>query len=89
MKYDWDEAKNRINIERHQIDFSEVGNFEWDEAVVRRSDRYQEQRWIAIGYLGERLHVVVFTDRGDIRRIISLRIASNSERGEYAEAQTG
>ena len=86
MKYDWDVAKNLINIEKHRIDFSEVVNFEWNEAVVRRSDRFQEQRWRAIGYLGERLHVVIFTDRGDIWRIISLRKASNKERREYAQA---
>ena len=86
MKYDWDEAKNQTNIEKHQIDFSEILDFEWDEAVVRRSDRFQEQRWLAIGYLGDRLIVVVFTDRGDIRRIFSVRVASNSERGEYAQA---
>ena len=86
MNYDWDEAKNQTNIEKHQIDFSEILDFEWDEAVVRRSDRFQEQRWLAIGYLGDRLIVVVFTDRGDVRRIISVRVASNSERGEYAQA---
>ncbi|MYC38355.1 MAG: BrnT family toxin [Chloroflexi bacterium] len=86
MKYDWDVSKNRINLEKHQIDFSEVVNFEWDEAIVRRSDRSQEQRWRAIGYLGKRLHVVVFTDRGDVRRIISLRKAGNKERREYAQA---
>ena len=84
--YEWDEEKNRINFEKHEIDLSEVEKFEWDTAVVRRSDRFREPRWLAIGYLGERLHIVVFTDRIYKRRIISLRIASNKERREYAQA---
>ena len=78
--------KNQINLEKHQIEFSVLANFEWDGAIVRQSDRSQEQRCRAIGYLGERLHVVVFTDRGDIRRRISLRKANNRERREYAQA---
>ena len=89
MRYEWDIEKNRVNLEKHKIDFSEVENFEWNTAVERRSDRFQEPRWVAIGYLGERLHVVVFTDRGEVRRIISLREASNKERREYAQAQAG
>ena len=86
MKYEWDEEKNRTNVEKHEIDFSEVEKFEWDTAVVRQSDRFREPRWLAIGYLVERLHVVVFTERNDRRRIISLRKASNKERREYAQA---
>ncbi len=86
MIYGWDEEKNRINFEKHEIDFSEVEKFEWDTAVVRQSDRFGEPRWLAIGYLGERLHIVVFIDRIYQRRIISLRIASNKERREYAQA---
>ena len=86
MEYEWDIAKNRINLDKQRIDFPEIVNFEWNEAIVRRSDRFQEQRWRAIGYLGEGRHVVVFTDRGDMRRIISIRKASNKERREYAQA---
>ena len=86
MEYEWDEDKNHENIQRRQLDFSEVENFDWDNAVIRRSDRLGEQRWRAIGYIAERLHVVIFTERNDKCRIISLRIASNKERREYAQA---
>ncbi len=86
MEYEWDPEKNRENIERRQLDFSEVENFDWDNAVIRRSDRLGEQRWRAIGYIAERLHVVIFTERNDKCRIISFRIASNKERREYAQA---
>ena len=86
MEYEWDEEKNRANNERRQLDFSEVENFDWDNAVIRRSDRFHEPRWVSIGYIGDRLHVVIFTERNGRCRIISLRIASNKERSEYAQA---
>jgi uncharacterized DUF497 family protein len=41
-----------------------------------------------IGYAlqGERLYCVVFTDRGTVRRIISLRKANNREIMRYVQA---
>lgn len=41
-----------------------------------------------IGYalMGDRLYCVVFTDRGEIRRIISLRKANNREIKKYVQA---
>ena len=86
MEYEWDPEKNRENIERRQLDFSEVENFDWDNALIRRSDRFGERRWRAIGYIAERLYVVIFVERNDKCRIISFRIASNKERREYAQA---
>ena len=86
LEYEWDEENNRENVERRQLDFSEVNNFDWNNAVIRPSDRLQEQRWRAIGYIADRLHVVIFTERNGKCRVISLRIASNKERREYAQA---
>ena len=45
-------------------------------------------RWIAIGNLEGRLHCVIFTERGQRRRIISLRKANPRERRIYARAQS-
>ena len=53
VRYEWDIEKNRVNLEKHKIDFSKVESFEWNTAVERRSDRFQEPRWVAIGYLGK------------------------------------
>ncbi len=38
------------------------------------------------GYIGTRRHTVVYAIRGDKKRIISLCIASNRERRDYAAA---
>ena len=86
MKYEWDEEKSRVNVRERQLPFSEIENFDWDTAITRRSDRFQEPRWMAIGYIGAQLHTVVYTRRNGRYRIISLRTASAKERSEYAQA---
>jgi uncharacterized DUF497 family protein len=61
--------------------------FEWDTAVIWIDDRrnYGEPRMCSIGYIGLRLFFVVFVDRKDVRRIISLRKTNKREIQRYAE----
>ena len=86
--YEWDPNKSESNIDKHGIDFVAVTRFEWDTAVVRPSDRRGEKRYVAYGYLDDRLHSLAFVMRGDRIRIISLRKADDREERYYAEAQT-
>ena len=51
----------------------------------QRAD-YGEPRWLALGLIGDRLHSLAFTIRGERIRIISLRTASRKERMLYEEA---
>ncbi len=44
---------------------------------------YGERRRVAYGRIEGRLFVCVFTDREDVRRIISLRKANSRERRAY------
>ncbi len=46
---------------------------------------YDEERWNGIGFLKERIVVIVFTERDDAIRIISLRKALKHERLEFEE----
>lgn len=87
MNYEWDNAKQRANIEKHGIAFIRMEDFEWETAVMIPSSRSGELRWAAIGDIGDRLHHVVFTERGDRRRIISLRKANLRERNRYDQVQ--
>ncbi len=84
---EWDADKNRINRRHHRIDLSAAESFEWDTATVRVDDRedYGEVREIAKGFIGDALHVLVFTRRSDAVRIISLRKATKKERKQYVE----
>ena len=84
--YEWNQTKRRDNLNKHGVDFADVESFEWDTALVGRSDRQGETRYMAVGYMQGRLHVVVFTERHGATRIISLRRAGQEERRRYAEA---
>ena len=92
MEYEWDEVKRRANADKHQIDFVAIGEFEvaigefeWEAAIVRPTIRGSELRFIATGFIGARLHTVIFTERRGKRRIISLRRSSRKEGRDYAQ----
>ncbi len=82
----WDDAKRAANLDKHGVDFASFDGFDWDGAVsfadVRRD--YAEARTIAIGRIGTRVHVAVFTWRDGSRRIISARKANPREVRFYA-----
>ena len=84
---EWDEDKNRRNRRDHGIDLSAAERFEWDTATMRVDDRedYGELREIAKGFIGDVLHVLVYTRRDDIIRAISLRKSTKKERKQYVE----
>ena len=83
MEYEWDETKRRDNLEKHGIDFADIEEFDWNSALVELAHRQSELRWVALGFIRDRLHNVVFTIRGDHVRIISVRKANARERNKY------
>ena len=86
MRYEWDEAKNEAQTALGRPSFEAIHDFEWETATVERSNRHCETRWAATGYIGTRFYRVVYTSRGDKRRIISLRRASAKEIRRHAKA---
>lgn len=46
---------------------------------------YEEDRFITVGWLFERLVVLVWTPRGEARRIISMRKANDREKALFAK----
>ena len=83
VEYEWDEGKRLSNRTKHGVDFSEIEHFDWDTAVIDASPRHGEPRYTAIGYLGDRIHHLVYTVRGDNRRIVSFRKANPREMRRY------
>ena len=84
-RYEWDEAKREANLAKHQVDFAALESFDWLGSIVvpdRRRD-YGEVRLRAYGRLSGDACVVVFTRRGTVIRIISLRRANARERRRY------
>lgn len=59
---------------------------EWDNVVITNNNRRGEVRFVAYGYINDRLHVVVYTIRADaVRRIISIRKTNLREMRTYAK----
>jgi len=85
MQYEWDENKRIANLARHKIDFADAIDFEWGTALETIDDRfdYGEKRWVALGFIRKKLHVMVYTFRAKNIRIISLRKANKRERMYY------
>jgi uncharacterized DUF497 family protein len=87
MRFEWDEAKRAANLAKHGVDFAIVESFDFESAVVMTDDRddYGEPREIALGFVGTRLHVLIFTWRNEIVRVISLRKANKREMKIYEQ----
>ncbi len=85
MEFEWDAAKRITNQQKHGVDFADAKYFKWDVARIVPDTRknYGEQRFVAIGPIGERLHVIVYTHRSRKIRIIGLRKANPREIGHY------
>ena len=89
MEFVWDEAKRRINLEKHGVDFADALEFAWEDAFVVIDDRfsYGEERRIALGMFRGRVHVVVHAHRGKVTRMISFRRANAREIKSYEEKE--
>ena len=88
MRFEWDEAKNQINIRKHGIDFNDIPEVFNHPMLAMRDDRadYGEERWISIGWIKILIGVVVYTERSrDVIRIISARKATKQEAQRYVE----
>ena len=88
VRYEWDEAKRQSNIAKHKVSFEEVRNFDWLGSKTSPSPRRGEERYVTVGQIGSRLHVIVWLPRGDRMRIISLRKANTREVRDYARDQS-
>lgn len=87
MLITFDLSKDESNCAKHGVSLREAVLIEWDTAMIWRDTRknYGEARMAAIGYIDTRLYYVVYVDRGDTRRVISLRKANSREVRRYAE----
>lgn len=85
MKIEWDKSKNQANIIKHGVSFESIVGFEWDVAIFQEDTRknYGEKRQASQSFIDGRLHVLIFTMRGDVMRIISLRKANKREMRDY------
>ena len=83
MKILWDEPKRLANLAKHRLDFADLNETFFDDALVLPS---YNKRWAGIGKNIRGVIVVVFVALGkEAVSIISMRPASKNERKLYAE----
>ena len=89
--FEWDPEKAEANERKHGVSFGEASTVFGDPYARTRPDplhSFEEDRWVTLGYSEQgRLLVVVHTDRGEMIRLISARLATGGERRTYAESR--
>jgi uncharacterized DUF497 family protein len=87
VRIEFDPTKDASNRARHGVSLSLARELDWDAALAWVDHRfgYDELRMIALAPKTNTLYYVAFVDRGDRRRIISLRRATRREVKHYVE----
>ena len=82
----FDPLKDKLNRRKHGVSLSAATAFEWETAVIWTDRRYlyNELRECGLGLIGKYLYFIVFVEKGDDIRVISLRLANKGEVKRYA-----
>ena len=85
VEIEFDPAKDADNQNKHGMSLAEAGSMDLSRASVSPDTRfdYGEARFRAYGMIDGRLHMLVFTMRGNMLRAISLRKANRKEVRRY------
>ena len=88
MRIEFDPAKDAVNRASHGLSLALAEALDWDAALVWVDDRfeYDELRMIALAPKTSILYYVAFVERGEARRIISLRRATRREVAHYVQS---
>ena len=89
MRISFDPAKNQRNVRDRGLSFESAAGFDFEDALyaVDKRRNYGETRYVAVGMLGVRLHVLCFAETAEGIRVISFRKANAREVNRYAKAK--
>ncbi len=87
MLIEYDPAKREETLRERSLDFGDAPKVFAGPYYQIEDDRedYGETRWIRVGLLNRTMVVLVWTQRGEARRIISMRKCNAKERKKYRE----
>jgi uncharacterized DUF497 family protein len=90
MPFEWDEQKSLGNKEKHGIDFEAVKSLWLDD----RRDEIEmvfpdEKRWALLAKVEGKTWTAIYTVRGEMTRLISVRRARPKEVRLYEEEKAG
>ena len=86
MNFEWEEAKSEACFTQRGFDFAYAAQAFFDPNRIMNTDTrhsYGEERHQLMGMIGQRLFVVVYTQRHDATRLISARKANQRELAHY------
>jgi uncharacterized DUF497 family protein len=85
MKIEFDRAKREATLNHRGLDMARADEIFTGNTITVEDDRmeYGEKRFITVGLLEDRMIVLVWTPRGEARRIISMRKANAREQKSY------
>jgi uncharacterized protein len=89
--FEVDEAKRRVNLQKHGVDLLEAAEIfagYFISRIDRRTD-YGEVRFAALGYVGQTAYIVIYTQRDDKIRLISARKAGRKDLERYKDFFAG
>ncbi|APR03274.1 BrnT family toxin [Thauera chlorobenzoica] len=86
MEIEFDSDKRDKTLTERGMDFARAGEVFAGRHFTAEDTRedYSEPRHITVGKLDGRMVVMVWTPRGEARRIISMRKANEREQARYA-----
>lgn len=87
MHIEFDPVKNEQNIRLRGLSFERAAAFDFDTAIIAQDvcKNYPEARYVALGFLAARLHVLCFTPAEGGIRVISFRKANPREVKSYEQ----
>ncbi len=87
MKITFDPGKRNHTFEERGLAFEDAAIVFEGQTLDYIDNRfnYPEERVITAGYLAGRMVIVVWTDRGESRHIISMRKANEREQKNFAQ----
>ena len=88
MRIEFDPAKDVANRAKHGVSLALAVELEWGAALVWVDGRFEYEEWrmIALAPRTDTLYYVAFVDRGEARRVISLRRATRREVKHYVQS---
>ncbi|MBT7485259.1 MAG: BrnT family toxin [Rhodospirillales bacterium] len=89
--FEWDEDKRLENIDKHGVDFIRAAMI-FDGPIIEEIDDrkdYEETRYRALGHIENEFYTLIYTWRGEARRIISAWKAGENGKRKYQAILSG
>ena len=86
MEISFDPTKRESTLRERGLDFMDAPEVLLGLRIEQEDDRfdYGERRMMTVGFLRSRMVVIIWTQRGAVRHIISMRKANSREQTKYA-----